>query len=93
VSRVLKRPRRGWGKRSLADRFWDSVAGGMLWCLMICFVSAVFISMVGSTIKVVEDVIYYYENFETVEEYNERREKEFQSELSDTHIQSAPRRP
>jgi hypothetical protein len=93
VSRAIKRPRGGWGRRSLMDRFWDSVAGGMLWCVLICFIAAVFISMVGSTIKAVDDVIYYYENLETVEEYNDRREADFEAELSDTYIQQAPRRP
>jgi phosphatidylglycerophosphate synthase len=70
VSRALKRPRRGWGRRSLFDRFLDSLADGLLWCILICFLAAVAISMAASTIKVIEDVIYYYENLETVEDTN-----------------------
>jgi len=55
----LKRPKHGWA-RTRQERFDDALNSGIVTCIGICFMAAVSISIFGSTVVLVENVVAWF---------------------------------
>jgi hypothetical protein len=57
--RVLKRPKHGWA-RTRQERFDDALNSGIVSCIGICFMAASSISIFGTTVVLVENVVAWF---------------------------------
>lgn len=57
--RVLKRPKHGWA-RTRQERFDDRLNSGLITCIGICFFAAVSVSVFGSTVVLLENVLAWF---------------------------------
>jgi hypothetical protein len=55
----LKRPKHGWA-RTRQERFDDALNSGIVTCIGICFMAAVSISIFGTTVVLVENVVAWF---------------------------------
>lgn len=53
MTRVIKRPRHGWGRRTLMDR----LSSGFWWCVLLCWLSAITVSVWANTWLLLSDLM------------------------------------
>ena len=57
--RVLKRPKHGWA-RTAAEKADQAATSGLLTCICICWLAAISLSVFGSTVVLVENVLAWF---------------------------------
>jgi hypothetical protein len=57
--RVLHRPRHGWA-RSRSERVADRLSGGFWFCVFLCWLATVGISVFASTVLLLQDLVAWF---------------------------------